>query len=158
MTARRTASVLAFALVPLVSACVVATPFRGPGVEAMARDGERPVLVALTMVELGPDRAARARFWDHVWRVTASLEDRPGFIGHSVRREVFGRRAWTMTVWRDEASLEAFVTGDEHRAAISEGYAAVTRTAFWRRALPGAEVPLSWPAAEALLAGRGRSY
>jgi heme-degrading monooxygenase HmoA len=46
------------------------------------------------------------------------MGDQPGLLGHAVRFEIFGNKAWTMTAWKDEASLTAFVRSPAHRAAV----------------------------------------
>ena len=61
----------------------------------------------MTEAELGPDWLRRPVFWRNVARVEGTLADRPGFIGHAERTELFGARACTMTVWTDDAADQA---------------------------------------------------
>jgi heme-degrading monooxygenase HmoA len=137
--------------------CTVATPFRGPATDgASAGRGHDRVIVAMTHAVLGPDDDLRASFWHHVAQVEATLPAQPGFLGHSKRVELFGDQAWTMTVWRDAASLRAFVRSPAHRKAIRGGYDAVTSARFAQVEMKREAIPLSWEEALELLAQHGR--
>ena len=57
-----------------------------------------------------------------------------------------------MTLWRDQAALEAFVRSPEHRSAIGRGMPAVTAARFLRFGWPAAEPPPTWAQVEARLA------
>ena len=141
--------------------CVFATPFRGPGYDAktgVTAEGTDKVVVALTKAVLRGDRRKRSEFWEHVFDVEASLSEQPGLIGYSLRRQMFGPVAWTMTVWTDEASLTAFVQGETHQAAIAEGFAALETAGFARFAADRTEIPVAWNRAIEVLEKSERSY
>ncbi len=151
---------LLLALISL-SGCAISTPFRGPGydeAEGVAAGRPETVVVVLTEARLRDDRAGSAAFWDNVSKVEDSLAEQPGFIGYSLRRELLGDRAWTMTVWADETSIAAFVQSPSHQTAIEEGLGALEATGFARIEVRREEVPLDWERAEEILAASDRRY
>ncbi len=143
------------------SGCEIATPFRGPGYDAktgVRNEHARTLLVAVTKAELHDERSLRTRFWNHVDKVEKSLEGRPGFIGFSKRQELFGDQAWTMTVWTDEASLDAFVGSSDHQAAMAEASYLLKSARFVRFQIDRSEVPVPWASALERLAASTRQY
>ncbi len=153
----RTAPLLALLAGLGLSACAVATPFRGPGYDPASGPtiGGARLVVAVTNARLGTERGV---FWENVARVEASLADRPGFVGHSKRTPILGGEAWTLSVWTDEAALDAFVASETHQRAIAEAYPGLAGTRFHRFELDRAAVPPSWEEALARLEAEGRSY
>lgn len=141
--------------------CAIATPFRGPGYDSadgVAADRPETVVVVLTEAVLRDDRAGSSAFWDNVGKVEDSLAQQPGFIGYSLRRELLGDRAWTMTAWSDEASIAAFVHSPTHQTAIAEGLGALQATGFARIKVKRDDVPLDWERALEILAASERRY
>lgn len=109
------------------------------------------MVVALTRITLGDDPGLNQVFWDHTKKVLTSIEDQPGYLGHSVRRELFGKRAWTQSAWESEPALEAFVRSNAHRKAMQNGMAAAKQTGFARIVVERRALPLSWTEAERIL-------
>lgn len=138
----------------VLSGCSLAMPFReNPDAPAQAKAG--PAIAAITEAQVGGDRAARSRFWEGTRLVERSLRQQPGFLGHSMRRDLLGNRVWTMTVWQSEADLLRFVKSDAHREAIRIGREAVVTGRFARVPLAPGETSLPWAKAlEALQNGR----
>ena len=137
--------------------CAIATPFQGPGYDrrkGVTIVGKDRVVVALTQAVLHDDGAKRPQFWDYVVQVEATLAERPGFVGYSLRRELLGDNAWTMTVWSDEASLDGFVRSDVHQAAIREAMEALACARFARVEVDRSEIPIAWDRAIGLLDAR----
>lgn len=158
---RRVRAMSAALLLVSLSGCTMATPFRGPGFDVetgVSGTAPDPLLVVVTEADLGGDWFQRRTFWRNVSRVVDSLGSRPGFIGHSRRMEVFGSKAWTVTVWTDEPAMRAFVAGDVHQRAIAESAEALAAARFARFTVPRAEVPVSWDKALAALAASSRGY
>lgn len=135
---------------PFLLSCQVASPFKGPGYTrgkgVTLPDATDTVWVGLTNAQL--DGSNRATFDDYTRRVIRDLPNRDGYVGHSVRTRVFGNEVWTMTIWRDEAALNAFVRAPVHREAMREGIGAVTTARFARFAWPASQVPPSWDEAK----------
>lgn len=144
----------------LSSGCAVAMPFKGPGYErGVGVNVETPdgtVVVALTRGVL--DGARRGPFDRSTGDVAGGMNDVPGLVGFSFRRELLGDVVWTMSVWEDEASLRAFVRSPLHREAMREGRAATEEFLFHSFTVPAAEIPIPWSRAEALLAEEGAGY
>ena len=140
------------------SGCTVGKPFRGPGFEpgrgVTLEEAGDTVLVAITHTVLNRDRMARRAFGRHLWKVVDAMPEQPGLVGYSVRRELFGDEAWTLSVWVDEASLEGFVRSEAHRNAIAVGGRALESVRFARIELEAEELPLEWPRALELLDAR----
>ena len=139
----------------------LATPIQGPGYEpsrgVTAQEVGR-IVVAITRARVNRDRAARRAFWSYVDEVENSLVDQPGFIGFSKRRELIGNQAWTMTLWSDEASLNAFVRSPAHRAAMRSAGRLLEGASFVRFGRSVAAGPLKWSEALAQLEESGRGY
>lgn len=126
--------------------CRVGGPFRGPGYDrdvgvTLPGVGET-VIVGVTHAKIeGPERPT---FREHTRRVLDSLPSHDGFVGHAARTMIFGNEVWTMTVWRDEAALDAFVAARMHSTARRAGLPAVTSAQFLRFELPTRDVPPTW--------------
>lgn len=144
-------------LVALLGGCAFATPYRPAAQAPDAEPGETAV-IALTEATLGPDRAARAAFWDGVRAVERDLPNQPGLLGHSLRRELLGNKAWTMTVWESQAALDRFVASPAHRAAMRAGNPAVAGQRFATVSRPRTAGPLPWAEALDVLAREGQGY
>lgn len=129
-----------------LSGCQLATPFRGPGYssrEGVTLPGAHvTVWVGITNAQV--DGRTRGVFDEYTRKVVRSLPEHDGFIGHSLRSRVLGNEVWTMTVWRDEAALDAFVSSPSHRSAMREGLAPVIRARFLRFELAASAVPPAW--------------
>ncbi len=137
--------------------CAVSSPFRGPGVSRWSGrlnlDPEQSVVVAWTQARLDPDR--RKSFDQATHRVFRELGSQPGLLGYSVRTRIGAAEVWTMTVWMDEASLDAFLASKLHRSAIRDGRGSLVGGRTLRRSFPAAKVPLPWAMAEGLLEREG---
>ena len=157
---KRRLAIAALSLLAL-GGCAIATPFKGPGFdpkEGVTLEGPDRVVVAVTKAVLQGDSNERSGFWTNVRRVEASLESRQGLIGYSLRRQLFGATAWTMTVWVDEASLDAFVGSRVHQTAIEQSLPALSQTGFARVEVGRDDIPLPWDRAVEILEEDGRHY
>ncbi len=140
----------------LSSGCAFSTGFR----EGQAADlpADAPVVVALTEATLSPDIDAQGVFWSRSSAVLRSLRDHPGLVGYAVRFEIWEGRVRTMTVWRDDASLAAFVAGRIHARAAVEGLPALADARFARVRVARAQASLPWPDVAERLNRDGRGY
>lgn len=140
-----------------ISNCAMATPFtKSTQINQVNLTPEKEVVLALTEVHITGQSKDKSTFWDRVMSVRNSLESNPGYLGSAIRREIFGSRAWTMTVWKDEESLDAFVYSREHERAMKDGAPAVKKALFYRSKRKWKEIPIDWKEAEALILEEGR--
>ena len=141
--------------------CVLATPFEGPGFSKRggpAPDLEGPLVASVTYAVISDEGDNRKVFFDYVEKVEAALVDQPGLVAYSRRADFLGNEAWTLTVWRDRESLQAFVNGGEHRRALKEAWDTFDDAKFARLEVQPDELPLSWDRALAALETNGRHY
>lgn len=158
---RRVPFLLALILAIGLSACNVATPYRGPKVSSSgpAASATGPtVYVGVTHAVLKDDRQYRSLFFDYVKEVEESLSQNSGFLGFSKRVALFGNDAWTMSVWTDEASMDAFVRSEAHQRAIRNAFKALEYARFARLEINAEEAPLSWDRALQVLESNSRVY
>lgn len=151
----------AIGLLAFVSGCAISTPFKGPGYsrkDGVTLENADNVMVGMSYVLLKDDSDARAAFWEEMSNVRAVMFSMDGLVGYSVRRELFGDQGWTVSVWRDEPSMEAFVRSPEHVRAVRRGFAALADARFARVVVPAEDIPLSWERIEALLEEQGAGY
>ncbi|MEM7434541.1 MAG: hypothetical protein AAF436_05265 [Myxococcota bacterium] len=125
----------------------IQTPFEGPGV---SHAHGANVVLALTAGVLRPGR--RRHFDRYTQIVFRGVGAEPGYVGGSVRREVFGRHVWTMTAWIDDAAVNRFVASPRHQEAISVAGECLAESRFKRLELAPTELPVSWDRALELLA------
>lgn len=140
----------------ILSGCAFSPGFRaGPAADLPP---DATVIVALTEAKLVPDLGAHGVFWSRSRSVVMSLAERPGLVGYSMRLEPFGTRVWTMTVWRDDESLAAFLTSQVHARAQKDGLPSLADGRFLRVRVTRADAPLAWDDAVERLARDGRRY
>ena len=74
----------------------------------------------------------------------------PGFVGLRLRAQFRSRHFWTVTAWRDEASMIAFVRTDPHRGVMrrfARRMESSTSARWWSPAsggVPGWDVVARW--------------
>lgn len=88
--------------------------------------------------------ASIPRFLRDTLRIRRQLAATPGLVGYGLNAQLIHKTFWTFSVWRDQASLDAFAASDPHRH-ITERLAPhmhPSRFAFF--AIAGVDVPLSW--------------
>ncbi len=132
--------------------CAISTP-----IPRLASDGpgDQQVLLVLTTGVLHQDR--RAEFDRQTRLVANSLRTQQGLMGHAIRREVFGPRVWTLTVWQDDQALNEFTRGQAHRQAVAASMPALLDMRSRRIQMAVVSVPQSWDAALALMADESLS-
>jgi quinol monooxygenase YgiN len=125
-----------------------AAPLSGPGVQDGALEpGE--YIVSSTYLQLKPDKLDR--FQELLKPIEADLASRDGVVALSFGGSPTCGTARTLAVWRDEAAMFSFVTGEAHSAAVgaidelSRGGSIVTH---WT----GDQASATWDAAAGQLA------
>ncbi|MGY8905571.1 MAG: antibiotic biosynthesis monooxygenase family protein [Burkholderiales bacterium] len=133
----------------LIGGCAISTPY--PRINKSPDEiANSNVVVVVTHITV--NGAERAEFDRQTRRVVASLSGQPGLVGYSVRREILGNQAWTLTVWDAEEARQNFVSSGVHREAIGQSAAAIAAVQFKRITMPRKQVPADWSAALKLLA------
>ena len=90
------------------------------------------------------------RIWRIPWfpmrttRIRRQLRASSGLIGDSLRAQFAARRFWTLSVWEDEAALQAFVTAPPHAAVMKALPPHMDAKRFTRRIVKSPELPLRW--------------
>lgn len=91
----------------------------------------------------------RPRYWNifsffrQSNRIEKQLKTSPGAIAYSVRAQLFGKKAWTVSIWEDEGTVKEFTKTGEHLKAMGTfplGHGAK----FVRWKIRGSEIPPSW--------------
>lgn len=144
-----------------LAGCSVSTPFAGPdgrGANFASASPDAVAVLSITHITLKDDRVLRSQFWDAVGRIDRAMLSQPGLLGYSRRTEILGDEAWTATVWRDEASLVAFLASPAHAAAMREQRDVFTDARFARVRMPERQVPTAWNDLLTLLERNARAY
>jgi heme-degrading monooxygenase HmoA len=140
---KRIFSTMLLAFTTWLTGCAFGPPFKKT---ALAREGglapDRPVLVVVSSTEHRP--GMRGEFFKDTKAVLATMSEQPGLLGHAVRFELFGNKAWTITAWKDEAALSAFVRSPAHREAVRRSGETAQNIRFASTEMPLAALPMSW--------------
>lgn len=146
--------------VAVLAACVETDfeypPFMGPAFDPETGALVEPLpeghVVATTAGWSQLNEASQQLLSDHSERSIEDLFTRDGLLGATFGGSGSCGAARTLTIWRDEASLMAFVAGPVHMTAIREALHATRawETTHWTGSA-GAEAP-SWDDARARLA------
>ena len=149
-------ALMALAVMPLLGACAISTPF--PRLKMSGARADDQVVVVLTHIVV--DSNQRSEFDRQTRRVIDSLPSHSGMLGYSARRQIFGNEAWTMSMWASDADRAGFVRSAVHQEAIAKSAPAIVNIQLMRLSLTRKDVPAGWPRALELLAEPGdlRSY
>ncbi|MGH7054055.1 MAG: antibiotic biosynthesis monooxygenase [Stellaceae bacterium] len=106
-------------------------------------DPEQPCLVLLTYLPLARHRHTPG-FLLRTLRITAQLKRSQGLLGYALRAEPLAKRFWTLSAWRDEESLDAYVRTPPHAQTMTALTARMGATRFIRWTLAGSQLPPGW--------------
>ena len=93
-------------------------PLTGSAVRADGTLEPGRYVVSSTYLRLRPEPAAQARFGELMGPISQSLQAQQGLVALQLATSERCGTARTLSVWRDEAAMYAFVVGDAHQAAI----------------------------------------
>ncbi len=135
-----------FVFLPLLSlACTPASPFEGPGYDrrsGILTDHPGPFLVVVTHTKA---REANLDAFDNsVDAIVQQAEHTKGFVGSSLRGEIFGLERWTMTAWESDAALADFYGGGAHEAALERSHELVEGVYSAHFMVDRADMPPTW--------------
>ena len=77
-------------------------------------------------------------------QVVRQLASADGLLGYSLLARPLSKRFWTLSVWKNEDALRAFVQHPPHQRIMTALAPHMDRTRFVRWTLKGSELPLQW--------------
>src|SRR6516164_6561306 len=77
-------------------------------------------------------------------RIRRQLRTSSGLIGYSLRAQLAAKQFWTLSVWEDEAALQAFVTASPHAAVMKALAPHMGATRFARWIVKSSDLSLRW--------------
>jgi quinol monooxygenase YgiN len=83
-------------------------------------------------------------FFFYTMQVMRQLASADGVLGYSVLARPLSKRFWTLSAWKDEAALHAFVQHPPHVRIMTALTPHMGETKFVRWMIKGSELPLSW--------------
>ena len=83
-------------------------------------------------------------FFLYTAQVVKQLASAEGMLGYSVLARPLSKRFWTLSAWKDEAALRAFVHYPPHVRIMTALTAHMSETKFVRWMVNGSELPLRW--------------
>jgi quinol monooxygenase YgiN len=95
------------------------SPLAGPGVDAAGRLAPGRYVLSTTQIRLRPTAAAGQRFGALMEVLTPALAAQAGLVAYSLGTSTRCNTGRTLSVWRDEAAMFAFVAGAPHQAAVN---------------------------------------
>jgi heme-degrading monooxygenase HmoA len=138
----------------LLQGCAYSAPFRGPGYSSTDFISKtpinKPVVVAVTNAKLNDTKTAK-EFKSRSREIYKNLEENEGYIGGSVRLELFGDELWTVTVWQDKKSLQKFVDSSRHLDAVYMTNEAMSEFKHFNFEVPFKEIPKDWKLIDKML-------
>ncbi|MFN4042713.1 MAG: hypothetical protein ACK4HI_00800 [Limnobacter sp.] len=122
-----------------LTAFSISTPFVYPqGKAAIAQNAK--LVVTHAFIQDGKS----GPFYSRSEEVVKSLKGQPGLLAYSVRRQLFGNQAWTLTVWDSERSKSAFIRSSAHQSAMAEASSVLSCARFLRVDWSGEIKNLNW--------------
>ena len=118
---------------------MASTPWRS----CRAAEPQREYLVLLSFLPLKRRRRIPSLLLSAI-RITRQLQGSAGLIGYSLYTELVAGRFWTLSVWEDEAALQAFVHAAPHVETMRNLIPHMGPTRFVRWTVVGTGIPISW--------------
>ena len=84
------------------------------------------------------------RFLGYAKRVETQLAETKGIIGYSLRAKFMQRSFWTLSLWKSEEALQAFVHEGFHAGVMKVLMPDMAATNFVRWKIKGSACPPSW--------------
>lgn len=131
---------------------MVVAPLAGPGYDPEAGLVEPQAQYVVSTTVALPRPEASELFGQLVGAAATEAAQSDGFVAASFAVEPHCGFNRTLTVWRDEASMMAFVLGPAHAQAIAQAPQAVSTGQVTHFTIDAAQMPIEWDAALAELA------
>jgi heme-degrading monooxygenase HmoA len=130
---------------------LTAQPFSGPGYDAEAGAILAPVqetyLASSTLIAVKADEASMKSFLQITAPMIGQLPEQDGLVGFTVGLSSKCRYGRTITVWKTEEAMMAFVGSDAHLAAMAQGPSVSEGGVVTSWEATAAEVPVTWEVA-----------
>jgi hypothetical protein len=84
-------------------------------------------------------------FFRKVQAIRNQLKTSKGLIGYAMRAQIQGKKAWTVSVWQDEAALKSLVGKDPHAKTMksfSHQLTGLQEFVSWK--ISGSALPPNW--------------
>lgn len=106
-------------------------------------DPERDYLVLLSFLPLKSYWRLPAFLWGTAG-VMKQLAAAEGLVAYSLLARPFAKNFWTLSVWENEAALQAFVHHPPHMRLMAALTPHMGKTRFTRWKVKGSAIPLRW--------------
>jgi quinol monooxygenase YgiN len=83
-------------------------------------------------------------FFFYTAQVTKQLASADGVLGYSVLARPLSKQFWTLSAWKNDAALRAFVQHPPHVRIMTALNPHMGETKFVRWTVKGSELPLLW--------------
>lgn len=83
-------------------------------------------------------------FFFYTLQVTRQLASAPGLVGYSVLAHPIDKEFWTLSAWKDDAWLRAFVQSPPHVQLMKTLAPHMGETKFVRWLVKPSQLPLTW--------------
>jgi quinol monooxygenase YgiN len=83
-------------------------------------------------------------FFFYTAQVAKQLASAEGLLGYSVLTRPLSKRSWTLSAWKDDAALRAFVQHPPHVHILTSLAPHMDQTKFLRWNVKGSQLPLRW--------------
>jgi hypothetical protein len=157
ITAKAFLKVCSITMIFVLSGCTglpISTPFK----KLDNRPLQDSFLIVVTSTEIHSDADSKSKFNSFVKAINRNLNSTPSLYGYSIRKELFGNKAWTYTIWNDANSVAQFTSSADHLPAMALAPKILKTARFARTSIRAEDLPYSWEQALVLLEKSGRNY
>jgi hypothetical protein len=93
--------------------------------------------------------SALPKFFRFTSEIRQQLRTAPGLVGYSLDARPFSKKFWTLSVWRDQQSLNDFVNQVPHSRIMRDLSPHLGKSQFAQWQLQAHEIPPEWHTAKA---------
>ena len=94
---------------------------------------------------------ALPKFFRFALKTQGQLRASPGLVGYAMEATPWSLKAWTISVWENQQSLNNFVRGLPHSTIMQALAPHMGKTQFAQWLVTAREIPLDWRSAKARL-------
>jgi predicted amino acid racemase len=134
----------------LLASCSYTSTFRW-STTAQTSDKCQNKIVLLTLSSVEHRPGMRKKFFNDTKKVIKEIASQPGLVGYAFKFELFGNKAWTMSVWENELSQKQFVKSTAHSIAVKNSRFTAQNIKFFSQTISVCNLPIKWSEAIKLL-------